>query len=297
MFLVAAVIGSSLSPVARLARRLDASDYDHLAELPLAGIPAELRPFIDSINRLLHRLARMIEQQRRFVAAAAHELRSPITALSVQAENLDHTVLPREGRERLAALQTGIQRTAHLLEQLLALARYETAGVPTAQVVALDCVARNVVADLLPTAACRSIDLGFERLESVAVRVDPTALTVLIRNLVDNALRHTPDGGRIDLHVYATGRHAVFCVEDTGPGIAQADLPRVFEPFYRGQRSEGEGTGLGLSIVECIATAASGSVAIENVPPPGAGLHVAVTFACAVASEAADRQISETASA
>ena len=297
MFLVAAVIGSSLSPVARLARRLDASDYDHLAELPLAGIPAELRPFIHSINRLLRRLATMIEQQRRFVAAAAHELRSPITALSVQAENLDHTVLPPEGRERLAALQTGIRRTAHLLEQLLALARYETAGVPNAQIVALDRVARDVVAHLLPAAGSRSIDLGFERLESVAVRVDPIALRVLIRNLLDNALRHTPDGGRVDLHVYATGTHAVLCVEDTGPGIAQADLPRVFEPFYRGQRSEGEGTGLGLSIVERIATAAAGSVAIENVPPPGAGLHVAVTFARVALSSAADRQASEMASA
>ena len=297
MLLVGAVIGSSLRPVTRLARRLDASDYDHLTELPLAGIPSELRPFINSINRLLHRLAAVIEQQRRFVAAAAHELRSPLTALSVQAENLGHTVLPREGRERLATLQTGIQRTAHLLEQLLALARYETAGMLTAPIVALDRVARNAVADLLPAAADRAIDLGFERLESVAVRVDPIALTVMIRNLVDNALRHTPYGGRIDLQVYATGTHAVFRVEDTGPGIAEADLPRVFEPFYRGRRSEGEGTGLGLCIVERIAIAASGSVAIENVSPPGAGLRATVTFARAGLPETADRQETATASA
>jgi two-component system OmpR family sensor kinase len=297
MLLVAAVIGCSLRPVARLARRLDASDYDHLAELPLAGVPEELRPFIGSINRLLRRLATMIEQQRRFVAAAAHELRSPITALSVQAENLDHTELPREGRERLAALQTGIRRTGHLLEQLLALARYETAGVPKAQIAALDHVARCVVADLLPAARSRDIDLGFERLESATVRVDATALAVLVRNLVDNALRHTPDGGRVDLHVYITDAHAVFCVEDTGPGIAEADLPRVFEPFYRGHRSEDDGTGLGLSIVERIATAASGSVAIENIPPPRTGLRVAVTFAYVTLSETADRQASETESA
>jgi two-component system OmpR family sensor kinase len=117
MLLTAAVIGYSLRPVASLARRLDASDYDHLAELPLIGMPAELLPFIASINRLLRRLATMIEQQRRFVAAAAHELRSPITALSVQAENFDHAELPPESRERLAALQTGIRRTGHLLEQ------------------------------------------------------------------------------------------------------------------------------------------------------------------------------------
>lgn len=297
VLLVAAVIGYSLRPVARLARRLDASDYDRLAELPLAGVPEELRPFIGSINRLLRRLATMIEQQRRFVAAAAHELRSPITALSVQAENLDHTELPPEGRERLAALQNGIRRTGHLLEQLLTLARYETAAVPKERIAALDRVARSVVAELLVAARSRGIDLGFERLENVTVRIDATALAVLIRNLVDNALRHTPDGGRIDLRVYVTDAHAVFCVQDSGPGIAEADLPRVFEPFYRGQRSQGEGTGLGLSIVERIAAAASASVAIENVPPPHTGLRVTVTFADVALSETAYRRASETASA
>ena len=277
MLLVAAVVGYSLRPVARLARRLDASGYDHLAELPLSGMPEELRPFIGSINRLLRRLAEMIEQQRRFVAAAAHELRSPITALSVQAENLDQTELPREGRERLTALQAGIRRTGHLLEQLMALARYETAGAPEVQVVALDRVARGVVGDLLPIAHRRAVDLGFERLESVAARIDATALAVLIRNLVDNALRHTPDGGRIDLHLYASDASAVFCVEDTGPGICEADLPRIFEPFFRGRSSMGEGTGLGLSIVDRIAKGASGSVTVENIlPPPASGLRVAV---------------------
>jgi two-component system OmpR family sensor kinase len=297
LLLTAAVIGYSLRPVAQLARRLDASDYDHLTELPLAGMPAELLPFIASINRLLGRLASMIEQQRRFVAAAAHELRSPITALSVQAENLDHAELPPESRARLAALQTGIRRTGHLLEQLLALARYETPGTPQAQIAALDRVARGVVAELLPTARNRAIDLGFERIEPVAVRVDATALAVLVRNLVDNALRHTPDGGRIDLHIYAAGGHAVFCVEDTGPGIAEPDLARVFEPFYRGQRSAGEGTGLGLSIVERIAAGASGSVAIENIAAPGKGLRVKVTFAQVMLSERACRQERENAAA
>jgi len=297
LLLVGAVIGCSLRPVAWLARSLDASGYDDLAELSLAGVPAELRPFIESINRLLRRLAAIIEQQRRFVAAAAHELRGPITALSVQVENLDHTKLPPEGRQRLVALQTGIRRAGHLLEQLLALARYETAGLPKAQIAALDRVARNVVAELLPAARGRGIDLGFERLESATARIDSTGLAVLIRNLIDNALRHTPDGGRIDLHIYITGAHAVFCVEDTGPGIPEVELPHVFEPFYRGQHSAGYGTGLGLSIVERIATAASGSVAIENIPPPKTGLRVTVTLVYVALSETTDRETCETASA
>jgi two-component system OmpR family sensor kinase len=292
MLLVAAVVGYSLRPVARLARTLDASDYDDLAALPLAGVPEELHPFIRSINRLLGRVGLMIEQQRRFVADAAHELRSPITALTVQAENLDHTELPPEGRDRLAALQSGIRRTGHLLEQLLALARYEATNAQLPQVIAFDCVARAVIADLLPAAQSRAIDLGFERLESLSVRGDATALAVVIRNLVDNALRASPDGGRVNLQLYAEGNAAVFRVEDAGPGIAAADLQRVFEPFYRGRCSKGEGTGLGLSIVDRIVKGASGAVMIENIAAPaGPGLCVTVRLprvgATARGSEAA----------
>jgi two-component system OmpR family sensor kinase len=279
MLLVGVVISYSFRPVSRLAAKLDASDSAQLAELPLDGMPEELRPFIESINRLLRRAAMMLDQQRRFVADAAHELRSPITALSVQAENLDHAELPRESRARLAALQTGIRRTAHLLEQLLALAKYESSGAPETQVAAFDQVARGVIADLLPSAQCRAVDLGFDRIESVAVQADPTALTVLIRNLVDNALRHTPDGGRVDIHLYAEGTSAVLHVEDTGPGLSETDLARVFEPFYRGRRNEGEGTGLGLSIVNRIVKSLSGSVVLENIPAPkGPGLRVVVTI-------------------
>lgn len=297
MLLVAAVIDYSFRPVARLARELDASNYDHLVELPLAGMADELRPFIESINRLLRRIAMMIEQQRRFVAAAAHELRSPITALSVQAENLDHAELPQECRGRLTALLTGISRTGHLLEQLLALARYDISGVPEAQIVAFDLIARGVVADLLPAARGRAIDLGFERIEGLAVRADATALAVLIRNLVDNALRHSPDGARVDLSLYAEGANAVLRVEDAGPGICEADLPHVFEPFYRGRQSGGEGTGLGLSIVDRIVKGVSGSVAVENISTPaGAGLRAAVTIPLATVPAIACRRKNEAAS-
>lgn len=285
MLLVAAVVGYSLRPVTRLARALDASDYDDLAALPLAGVPEELRAFIRSINRLLGRIGGMIEQQRRFVADAAHELRSPITALTVQAENLGHAELPPESRRRLAALQSGIRRTGHLLEQLLALARYEAANAPSTQVVAFDRVARTVVADLQPAADRRAIDLGFERLESPSVRADAAALAIVIRNLIDNAVRASPEGGRVNLLLYAEGGAAVFRVEDAGPGIAAAELPHVFEPFYRGRRGKGEGTGLGLSIVDRIVKGASGAVTIENIiAPAGPGLRVTVRIPRVVAA-------------
>jgi two-component system OmpR family sensor kinase len=287
MLLVAGVISYSFRPVSRLAAKLDAGSSDHLTALPLDGLPGELRPFIESINRLLYRIAMILDQQRRFVADAAHELRSPITALSVQAENLDHAELPPESKVRLAALQTGIRRTARLLEQLLALAKYESAGTAETQVAAFDRVARGIIADLLPSARDRAVDLGFERIESVAVRADPAALGALIRNLVDNALRHAPDGGRVDLHLYKEGTHAVLRVEDTGPGICATDLARVFEPFYRGGRNEGEGTGLGLSIVDRIVKGLFGSVVLENIPAPkGPGLRVVVTLPLATTPSA-----------
>jgi two-component system, OmpR family, sensor kinase len=276
MILVGIVIRYSLGPVARLAAKLDADESDQLAELPVDGMPEELRPFIQSINRLLGRVAALLDQQRRFVADAAHELRSPLTALSVQAENLQHGPLPPESRERLAALRTGIRRTAHLLEQLLALAKYDAASGSPEQKTAFDGVANGVIADLLPAAQARAVDLGFERIESVTVRADATALAVVVRNLVDNALRHTPDGGRVDLHLYAERGNAIFRVEDTGPGIAEPDLARVFEPFYRG-RSQGEGSGLGLSIVRRIVQSLRGRVALENISA-GAGLRAVVTI-------------------
>lgn len=293
MLLVGLVLRYSFRSVAELASELDASDHDTLAQLPLEGVPTELRPFVGSINSLLRRITAMLDHQRRFVADAAHELRSPITALSVQAENLDSAELPEESRSRLAALQRGIRRIAHLLEQLLALAKYETPLASEAQVSAFDHAARNVVAILLPAADARGIDLGFEEIESVMVRVDATALGVLVRNLVDNALRHSPDGRRVDIHLFAQGPSAILCVEDEGPGICEVDLPRIFEPFYRGRHSSGLGSGLGLSIVHRIATGAGGTVSVANIPPPaGPGLRVIVaiplaTFSGARAEDAA----------
>src|ERR1700737_4823811 len=182
MLLVGVVIRYSFRPVSLLAAQLDAKETDHLAKLPSAGMPPELLPFIASINRLLERISAMFDQQRRFVADAAHELRTPITALSLQVENLDRIELPPESRDRVAALKAGIRRTAHLLEQLLALARYESAPTPQAASAAFDSIAKEVVADFLPHARKREVDLGFERVDHIFVDADNTALSVLVRN-------------------------------------------------------------------------------------------------------------------
>ena len=259
------VIRRSLRPLIQLAGNLDVRRADDLHPLPATDAPTELYPFITSINGLLTRICLLLDQQRRFIADAAHELRTPITALSLQAENLDAVELPEGARGRVAALRQGMQRTRHLLDQLLALARYEAKPIASEMPqVSLDQTAKEVAADLLSQAADRGIDLGFEIVEPVVVRGEPTILAILIRNLLDNAVRHTPHGGRIDVGVFREDDWAVLQIEDSGPGIPAADLERIFEPFYRGSRPQGEGAGLGLSIVKRIADSLRGEVSLEN---------------------------------
>ncbi|RTM14561.1 MAG: histidine kinase [Bradyrhizobiaceae bacterium] len=279
MLLIGIVVDRSLRPLSKLATHLDARQSDHLEKLPTDGVPQELLPFVASINRLLDRIGTMFDKQRRFVADAAHELRSPITALSVQAENLEHAGLSHDGRVRLDSLRTGIRRTAHLLEQLLALARYDSDASREMPLSAFDRIVKEVVADLLPAAQDRSIDLGFARIETASVRGEPVALAILVRNLIDNALRHTPAGGRVDLSLFRQSDAVILQVADTGPGILASEIDRIFEPFFRGSRSRGEGTGLGLSIVRRIAERCHGSIRLENARQPGGqGLIASVSF-------------------
>lgn len=279
MLIVALVIRQSLRPMLSLAGRLDARQADQLQRLPLEGTPKELHPFIASINRLLERIGALIDQQQRFIADAAHELRTPITAISLQAENLDYAGLQSESRERLAALQSGTRRTAHLLEQLLALARYDMAGMTDAPVTSLDQCTKEVVADLLPRAADRGIDLGFEIVEPVFVRGEPAMLAVMVRNLIDNAIRHIPKGGRIDIGVYREQARGILQVEDNGPGIPEPDLARIVEPFVRGCGVVEGGSGLGLSIAKRIVERLNGSLSLENITGPTAsGLRVIVVL-------------------
>ncbi|WP_244525206.1 MULTISPECIES: sensor histidine kinase [Bradyrhizobium] len=278
MLLVTAIlVRQSLRPMTSIAETLDTRRADDLEELALDGVPQELRPFIASINRLLRRIQVMVERQRRFMADAAHELRTPITALTLQAENLDQVVLSQESAERLDALKQGARRTSRLLEQLLTLARHDFDPAVPAAVVELDRCARNVVADLLPESAEKGIDLGFDEIQPCRIDAEPLMIEILIRNILDNALRHTPRGGKIDISVQCGRDGATLTVEDTGPGIPPEDLDRIFEPFFRGTRHQGEGSGLGLSIVKRIVDNLGGVVTVQNVASAGAtGLRATV---------------------
>ena len=273
--LVGYLIRRMLQPLKTMAADLEFRSEPVWQEIADGGLPSEIRPFVVAIKRLLARVAQSVAAQRRFLEDAAHELRSPLTALSLQAERLEAAEMPAEARIRLAALRRGIGRTRSLLDQLLALARAQS---PTgeARPVRLICVFRQVLEDLMPLAEAKHVDIGVVRQDDVVVRVSEMDLTIMVRNLVDNAIRYTPEGGRIDLAIEAAADGAVLRVDDTGPGIPPDQRERVFDPFYRALGSDEFGSGLGLSIVKTIADRIGAGVSLGQ--SGSGGLQVAVSI-------------------
>ncbi|HXR02873.1 MAG TPA: HAMP domain-containing sensor histidine kinase, partial [Pseudomonas sp.] len=182
-----------------------------------------------------------------------HELRSPLTALSLQADRLAVTQMSPQAQERLVPLQRGIERGRRLIDQLLSLARAQSSHTAPKQRVSVFATYRRVLEDLMPLADVKGIDIGVEGEQDVQVLADETDLLTLIKNLVDNAIRYTPAGGRIDLAVKVGDGCVRLSVRDNGPGIAAGERERVFDAFYRSLGSHETGSGLGLSIVKAIA--------------------------------------------
>lgn len=290
-----------LRPLAELSRTVDARQEHDLKPLPKTDLPTELQPFVNAINGLLGRTGAAMESQRRFVADAAHELRSPLAALSLQAERLHAAPMSSEATERLETLQAGIRRSRHLLEQLLLLARAQNArwvqgqAAPTAAsapaVVAVLPVMRRVLEDLLPLADQKGLNLGIsaapgvthdaEADERIRVAADEMALYTLLRNLVDNAIRYTPAGGQIDLWVDRHGTEVVMAVQDDGPGIPAEERARVVDPFYRVLGTGESGSGLGLSIVDTLVGNLKGRLRLDDAVGHAHGLRAEVTLPAA----------------
>jgi two-component system OmpR family sensor kinase len=279
LIVVAHLVRQMLRPITDLSEDVDRRSQNDLTALPEDGVPVEVRPFVGAINGLLARVAEAIRTQRRFIADAAHELRSPLTALSLQAERLEHSDMSAPARARLHDLRGGIERNRALLGQLLSLSRAEHRADPTGGPVPVQRVFRRVLEDLLPLAKAKRIDLGVTDAGDVNVGVGELDLTTLVKNLVDNAIRYTPAGGRVDLSALATADGAALRVADTGPGIPVSERERVFDPFYRILGSEQFGSGLGLSIVKTITDRLGARVELEYTDPARhAGLSVTVTF-------------------
>jgi len=272
------IVGEGLRPLNQIARAIRRRQPASLEPLPQARLPEEVAPLVSELNALLARLREALDRQKRFTADAAHELRSPLTALQVQLDMLARARTPEENRAALEALRAGMKRAARLVEQMLTMARLE----PEAQLaqpaaVALDALAAQVAGELEPLAEARRIELRLERLESVAVRGDATALHALARNLIDNAIRYAPAGGAVRLAAFAEDGSAFLVVEDDGPGIPPAERARVFDRFYRLPGSHAEGSGLGLAIARQVADAHGAEIALGDAAG-GHGLRVTVRF-------------------
>lgn len=257
------ILRTLFTPLAALSREMDRVDGATLKDLQFERVPRELIPFVDAVNRLLKRIALALEQQGRFVAHAAHELRSPVAALMVQAENVQNIPVSSDALDRLSKLRQGLQRMAALQDQLLCFARMQAASTST-QILDLDQLVRTTIEDLLPIATAKAIDLGCTRVDPVRVLGDLTHATSLIRNSIDNAIRYTPCGGSVDVSITREGRAACFVIEDTGPGIRAADVATVFEPFVRILGTKETGSGLGLAIVRAAANALGGTVELTK---------------------------------
>lgn len=272
-------VGRGLAPLNRIAGAIGRRSSTSLEPLPAKDLPSETQPLVEALNDLLARLSKALAAQREFTADAAHELRTPLTAVKLQIQLLETARTQEERDAALTQLKQGVGRSTHLAEQLLTMARLE----PDAQErpfasVDLHELARSVAAERAAIADARGIDFGVTEAEPVKVEGDADGLRVLLGNLLDNAIRYAPAGGRVDVSAKRKGDHAVLEVTDTGSGIPAEERARVFDRFYRRADADGTGSGLGLAIVKSIADRHGAVVSLED-GPEGLGLRVRVVFA------------------
>lgn len=265
--LLAALIGwivrHELAPIALLAQNLDEQPTGMLNSLGTADVPREIIPFVHAINRLLERVNNLLTQQRRFIADAAHELRSPLTALSLQAQNIKRSDSLADMQARVEPLQAGIERARQLTEQLLALARTQADASPEEDI-DVAALARDLMAEYLPLAEAKHIDMGLEESAKLSLRGSRLTLRLLLKNALENALKYTTEGGVVTLRLTAEMNSNVIEIVDNGPGIPIAERDRVFDAFYRMSAVSGEGSGLGLAIAREAATRLGGAVSLHG---------------------------------
>jgi signal transduction histidine kinase len=250
------VVGHGLKPLTGLAAAIEARGHENLTPVGVLGLPKEARVLASKINDLLARLEQALAAQRRFVADAAHQLRTPLATVLLHAERAKRSRDRDTAQAALRGLQAGVARAARLSQQLLALARAEPGAAAPHPMAPVDLVglARDVGEEWIPRALERRIDFGFVAPEGpVIVSGNAGLLGELMSNLIDNALRYCGPASRVTLSVAAVPLPSL-AVEDDGPGVPEGERERIFERFYRVAGSEADGCGLGLSIVREIAT-------------------------------------------
>ena len=277
-------IRRALRPLRQQSQELQQRQAANLAPLNPQAAPSEIQGFIHAINQLLNRTRQAMQQQQRFIADAAHELRTPTTALSLQAERLSEHNLPPELKEQIGSLKTTIQRSHQLQEQLLTLARSqaspeqpnsEQAQTPSTPI---QPIFQRIIQDLHPLAQAKDQDIGVTSSENPSLPINEIDLYTLVKTLADNAIRYTPRSSQIDLSTQSQQGSTTIIIEDNGNGIPPAERQRVFDPFYRILGSGEQGTGLGLSIAQTIAQRHGGSIALRDSQNFPTGLRVEITL-------------------
>lgn len=268
-------INRGLLPLGNITMWLSRRNTQSTSPLPMEGIPSEVAPMARALNDLLDRLDAASVLQRTFIADAAHALRTPLAVVRVQLEIARSASTDAERVTALDTLSLGIERASRLVQQLLTLAKQEPGAVPgeVAVPTPLDALLREVIAEAIPLAQAKNIDLGVTEAEPVTLSVDAVSVRALIANLVDNAIRYSHQGCRIDASINSDDIGARIEICDNGPGIPDEERDRVFDRFYRGVSAAESGSGLGLAIAMEIAQRHAGRVSLEDGFPTASGKH------------------------
>lgn len=275
--LISAGVSRALRPLDRLTGNVKRMVPARLGTLDEGSAPAEVRPLVTAFNHLLARLRRLLEDERRFAGDAAHELRSPLSVIKTHAQVAGEADAPDQRERALARIDAGVANAEHLVTQLLSLARVEAdAELGGGEALDLGALTQQIMAEIAPCAMAKDIELELSEQGPSTIPGNRIAVTMLIRNLLDNAIRYTPHDGRVTVAVATAGDEVLLKIADSGPGIAEGLRARVFDRFYRGRGNPATGSGLGLSIVRRVAELCRATVRLGTAG--NGGLEVEVRF-------------------
>lgn len=274
------IIGKGLDSLDAVAQEVANRAPNQLEPMDLDGVPDEIKPVIDELNKLFGRLNDAFEREKRFAADAAHELKTPLAALKAHAQVALGTDDPKERNNALKKLTQGVDRSSHIVQQLLTMSRLvpETTLINDMKRVNLHQLTVDIIAILAPSAIEKNIEIALDtKKKQTNIQGNYTALSLLARNLIDNAIRYTPENGAVTVKIHQTDNQVIFSVIDDGPGIPEKLRQRVFERFYRVLGNKSPGSGLGLPIVAQIATLHQATIELLT-PKNGLGLQIDVNF-------------------
>ncbi len=271
-------LGWSLRPLEDVVNAVNTRNPESLQAIPNERLPQEVSSLVTALNGLLHRLDQVLNKQRQFIADAAHELRTPLTAVSLQAQIAERVNDPEKRSSTFSDLRQGIARASHVVQQLLTMARLDPESTPPVSTpLHLDELIRNLLTDFMPLANARKLDLVTAIGGTTPILGDADTLRILFGNVLENAIRYTPEGERVEVSVLAKGDNAYLEVDDNGIGIPDEERTRIFDRFYRVLGNKEPGSGLGLAIVKRIADQHGASIVLSD-GKSGKGLNVSIGF-------------------